>query len=328
MKRYRIAGHSVASQVELPELAMEPGTEPPDVVMAKMERAVEVVEEAYPEEDFAPRDFLRRRDGALPTHSLRTPAGMRLRLDTGVRRIEFAGDDLPRTPLTHALIDFALPCLLSSSSDAVLHGALLESGGSCVAVLGESGSGKSTLAAAWLERGHRFMGDDWFVLSTGADGLLAHASHPSIRLRWEDERLVALGATSARGPMPGFSKRWYSFAPDGPAFHGQPAPLRAVVLLSRVQGPEQGFRSRTPDSQESLRGLLSATICLEMNSAGRWSTLLPLLAEVERKVAIRVLSVGDVAAQSGAIVKEIEELLCRETGPDERSSAGSGRNSG
>lgn len=327
MKRYRIAGRSVSSQVELPELVAVPGTEPPDVVMAKMDRAVEAVEEAYPEEDFAPRDFLRRNDGEVPTHSLRTPAGMRLRLDPGAGRIEFAGDGAPRTSLTHSLVDFALPYLLSSSPDAVLHGALLESGGSCVAVLGESGSGKSALAAAWLAREHRFMGDDWFVLTSGTDGLLTHASHASIRLRWKDERLLSLGATSARGPMPGFSKWWYSFAPNGPAFRSQPAPLRAVVLLRRDEGPKRGFRSRTPNSQEVLRGLVSATICLEMNSAKRWSTLLPLLAEVERKVAIRELSVSDVAAQSGAIVKEIEELPCREVGLDERSSTETGRNS-
>jgi hypothetical protein len=88
-----------------------------------------------------------------------------------------AGLDWQRT-----LLSKVLPAVSVMRGYEGLHAAALDTPQGAVAILAPSGMGKSTLALALLARGWPLLADDVAVLSTGAQGVLAHPGTPHMNV--------------------------------------------------------------------------------------------------------------------------------------------------
>ncbi|HQR65941.1 MAG TPA: hypothetical protein PLB02_00945 [Thermoanaerobaculia bacterium] len=287
----------------------------PECTVARMERAALTAQPEWPRRPQSPRDFIRKGAGTDGSWWLRTADGRVHRVDPAARLVECDPDSEPGLALTHDVVDYALPNLLSCGGCAVLHGALLETDSGCVAALGESGVGKSTLAARWVRSGRRFMSDDWFVVRPEGRRFLAYPSHPSIRLRERSSELVSRGTAEETDSPAAFDKFWYAFPPGSAAYCAEPRELRGLAFLRRPSDRTGRKRTAPIGSREAMASLVSSLILLEIDSAERWGTLLPLLARLEAGVPRAAVSLpGSAEDEAGAegVIGAIEELVSRE----------------
>lgn len=110
-----------------------------------------------------------------------------------------------------------------------LHAACLRFGNGVVAFSGRSGAGKSTLAAMLIDRGRAMLADDVTLLDLSGEGPpVALPSFPRVKL-WQDAldrlRIEASGLERVSRDMEKFK------LPVAGAFHAQPEPLRAIVMI-------------------------------------------------------------------------------------------------
>ena len=283
--RYGVSGFVVESVLPLRGLVpVDDDGRPPEYTVSRLDEAVRNSQPEWPRQPSGPRDFIRKSGREPDAWWLRTEDARTHRVHPSTGLVEFDAGSSPGLALTHSVVDFALPNLLSCGERVVLHGALLETQTGCVAALGESGVGKSTLAARWVRSGRRFLSDDWFVLRREGERLIAYPSHPSIRLRARDLELAARGGVEETDSPSAFSKVWYAFPPGSAVYGSEPRELRGVALLRRP-GNGTGLARTVPlGSRDAMTGLVSALVLLEIDSAERWRTLLPLLARVEAGV--------------------------------------------
>ncbi|MFN7986182.1 MAG: hypothetical protein U0529_01840 [Thermoanaerobaculia bacterium] len=176
----------------------------------------------------------------------------------------------------HVVLDLAVPLELSRRGPLVFHGAVVESGGRAIAVLGDSGAGKSTVAAAWAARGGRFLADDWFVAEEEGRGFRVRPTHPSLRVGLgtpapAGERLFAdLAMPEARG------RRWLVVSPESALFATSRLPLEKIVVWKRSSEVD-GATGRRLSTSETMDALLRAFFALELESAALWADSLPRL---------------------------------------------------
>lgn len=116
-----------------------------------------------------------------------------------------------------------------------LHASCLRFGTGVAAFSGRSGAGKSTLAAMLIDRGRAMMADDVTLLDLSEDGPpLALPSFPRVKL-WQDAldrmQIDAADLERVTGGMDKFK------LPVVDAFHPEPAPLRAIVMID----PESSY---------------------------------------------------------------------------------------
>lgn len=126
------------------------------------------------------------------------------------------------------LLSRVLPIVAVAIGHEALHAAAVQTPVGVVAVAGASGAGKSTLAAELVRRGHRLVGDDVLVVGHGPDGVVAFPGGAHLSLAPGEES--ALGA-EVLGELGG--KLWAVVADAA----REPAPVAAVVLLERGEGP-------------------------------------------------------------------------------------------
>ncbi|MGC6331203.1 hypothetical protein [Rhizorhabdus sp. FW153] len=110
-----------------------------------------------------------------------------------------------------------------------LHSACLRFGNGVVAFSGRSGAGKSTLAAMLIDRGRAMLADDVTLLDLSEDGApVALPSFPRVKL-WQDAldrmQIDATGLERVTGDVEKFK------LPVAEAFHAQPLPLHAIVMI-------------------------------------------------------------------------------------------------
>jgi hypothetical protein len=306
--RYSVSGLLVKSVLPLCGLCPTDDGFPPEYTVSQMDRATRDVQPEWPAGQSGPRDFIRKSGGESVFYWLRTGDAQALRIHPAAGLVEFDPDSSPGLALTHGIVDFALPNLLSCSDQIVFHGALLETEEGCVAALGESGVGKSTLAASWVRAGRRFLSDDWFVLRPEGERLLAYPSYPSIRLRSRDRELSSCGGVEEIDSQPGFSKIWYSFGPGSAAYCSEPRELRGVAFLRRGGNGTGKTRLASLGSREAVADLVSALVLLEIDSSERWEFLVPLLARVEADVRMEEVYLPEGTEYSADVVKAIERL--------------------
>jgi len=306
--RYSVSGGLVKSAVPLCGLVPADDDELPEYTVSRMDRATRAARPPWPPGQNGPRDFVRKSGGEFVFYWLRTADAQTYRIHPAARLVELEPDAAPTLALTHGVIDFALPNLLSCGDRIVLHGALLETEMGCIAALGEAGVGKSTLTALWVRAGHRFLSDDWFVLRPEGERLLAYPSYSSIRLRSPDRALVSVGGREEGVSQPGFSKIWYSFGPGSVAWCSEPRDLRGVVFLRRPAAGTGKTRLSSPGSREAVAGLISSLVLLEIDSPERWEFLVPLLARVEAGVRMEKLDIPEGTDGPVAARKVIEDL--------------------
>jgi len=145
-----------------------------------------------------------------------------------VRQIALNGT--PDATVEHLYLNQVLPLAWSRQRKLVFHGSAVEAGGGAVAFLGESGRGKSTLAAAFAVDGARFLTDDGLLVEFNDGRLMAHPSHPSVRL-WEDSQEALIGADAQLAPALEYTLKARILAGDAIRFCGEPRQLHRFYFL-------------------------------------------------------------------------------------------------
>ncbi len=238
MRRYAVAGLTLTSEVDLPELPeAERGTSD--------DWKFEVVPQ-LPSSGRNLQGHLTRDAEGEPWRILRLD-GERLFLAfpddaefvvlAGERRIVCAAPS--RTPdglLRHLLLDQVIPHALALEGSAVLHASAVSTPEGALAFIGPSGAGKSSLAAGFAAEGDRLLSDDFLPLWEGACGFVAIPTYPALRL-WPDsqEFFEALGEDGEVAE--GTHKRRLLMRDERA---GAAVPLAAIVTLA-AEDPSPGL---------------------------------------------------------------------------------------
>jgi hypothetical protein len=132
--------------------------------------------------------------------------------------------------IRHLLIDQVVPRVLALDGSLVLHASAVATDEGALAFVGPSGYGKSSLAAGFVTGGARPLADDFLVLSEGDDRFAVLPAYPGLRL-WPDSAAFFGGAVE--GPV---SENNDKVRVDlGRRLDRTAAvPLRALVVLSET----------------------------------------------------------------------------------------------
>lgn len=142
-------------------------------------------------------------------------------------------NNTPAATVEHLYLNQVLPLAWSRQRKMVFHGSAVEVGGGAAAFLGESGRGKSTLAAAFAVRGAGFLTDDGLLVEPTGGQLLAHPSHPSVRL-WADSQEALIGHDADLAPAVEYTSKARILADKALRFCGEPRPLKGVYFLQEA----------------------------------------------------------------------------------------------
>lgn len=225
--RYRIAGLTVSSDVEIPGLHAGAGDATVDVEIARgaTPERLEDPTAAGPNWAMTPGAFL-----------LRAPGIARFWLTGGAAityqpEPEAASDDVAAF-----LTGTTFGILLHQRGLVVLHASGVVVSGQAVLFMGPSGAGKSTLATALAQRGYPLVTDDFCVV--GADGAGRPLVHPDGRLPklWA-QAIRHLDLAERQGPA--VRGRLSKFYVEPLQVAASPAPLRCgpVYALQEARGP-------------------------------------------------------------------------------------------
>jgi hypothetical protein len=226
--RYRIAGLTVSSDVDIPGLhAGGSDQAPADVAIAEGLVPDQLADAAASGPNWAMGDgvFL-----------LRVPGIARFRL-TGGRSIAYAVEpDAAPGDVAAFLTGTVFGILLHQRGLVVLHASGVSVGGQAALFMGPSGAGKSTLATALAQRGYPLVTDDFCVV--GADGAGRPLVHPDGRLPklWAHSiRHLDLAARQGAAVRGRLSK--FYVEPPRAAASPEPLPCGPVYALREARGP-------------------------------------------------------------------------------------------
>jgi hypothetical protein len=244
--RYRIAGLTVSSDVEMPGAYAEaPDTGPADILIeaASVPQSLEGAVATGPTWAMRPDQFL-----------FRVPGIARFLLSSG-RTIAYelepaaeAGD------VTAFLVGAVFGILLHQRGLVVLHASGVELDGRAALFLGASGAGKSTLAAALVQRGYRLVTDDFCVVSLDADARPIVNPDGRLPKLWAQAiKHLDLGDRQGR-PVRGRLAKFYMERMATPAA-ARPLPTGPVYALREARAPfESGIeRPNVVDAALLLR---------------------------------------------------------------------------
>jgi hypothetical protein len=149
-------------------------------------------------------------------------------LDPAAERLLCAPGDPDALAWQRVLLSRVLPVVAIARGYEALHAAAVGTPAGVVAIVGASGAGKSTLAAELVRRGHELFGDDVLVCGRGPEGVVAYPGGAHLSFEPGGEEGIAAEVLGELG-----GKLWATVA--GAAV--EPAPIAAVVLLERGEGP-------------------------------------------------------------------------------------------
>lgn len=183
-----------------------------------------------------------------------------------------------------------------------LHAACLRFGRGVAAFSGRSGAGKSTLAAMLIDRGRAMMADDVTLLDLSEDGPpRALPSFPRVKL-WQDAldrmKIDAADLERVTGGMDKFK------LPVVDAFHPEPTPLRAIVMID----PEASYdgqltRLRPTDLLQRSKDLVYRLPAIRRMGLARWQ-----MAQMMRIIPIPAYTVGRVKPQDvDRLIEQLDE---------------------
>ena len=228
MHRYRIAGLTVASDVEMPgAYAEDPGIGPTDIHIgaATVPERLEDAAASGPTWAMRPDQFL-----------MRVPGIARFLLSGG-RSIAYELEPAAEPgDVVAFLVGTVFGILLHQRGLVVLHASGVELNGRAALFLGASGAGKSTLAAALAQRGYRLVTDDFCVISLDADG--GPFVNPDGRLPklWA-QSIKQLDLEGRQGrPVRGRLAKFYMEQMGTPAA-AEPLPTGPVYALREARAP-------------------------------------------------------------------------------------------
>jgi hypothetical protein len=125
------------------------------------------------------------------------------------------------------MLDQVLPLALSQQGRIALHASGLVIDGQAIGIVAPSGSGKSTLASTLARDGAALMCDDCLVALPRAGGWIAMPWYPGLRL-WPDN--AEAGKSGAQARVAHYTAKVR--VGESLRFHGSPAPLAALYVLS------------------------------------------------------------------------------------------------
>jgi hypothetical protein len=224
MNRYRAFGLSIASEMILPELILDP--DPSGTADLEIQETKAEISE----------------DDALSGGNGTPPDGLSFRLSIngiadflieGGDRITFrrADPDVEDANIRLFLLGSCLGSALQQRGCVVLHGnAVTTDGKTCRIVVGHSGAGKSTSAALAYQQGARILADDVCAITLDAEGTpWVHPSYPQLKLWKASADLLGISVEGLRRVHKDEEK--YKL-PIKDRFWPTPLPLAEVIELS------------------------------------------------------------------------------------------------
>ncbi len=232
MHRYRIAGLTVSSDVEMPGAYAEAldDDKPADILI----EAAPVPERLAGAVSIGPTWSMR------PDQFLLHVPGVARFLLTGGRAIAYELEPAAEPGDVAAfLVGTVFGILLHQRGLVVLHASGVELDGCAALFLGASGAGKSTLAAALMQRGYRLITDDFCVVSLDAGGRPMVNPDGRLPKLWE-QAITHLGLGDRQGrPVRGRLAKFYMERMAGPALAARPLPTGPVYVLREARGPHE-----------------------------------------------------------------------------------------
>jgi hypothetical protein len=226
-------------------------------------------------------------------------------LDSAAERLLCAPLEPSSLAWQRVLLSRVLPVVAIARGYEALHAAAVQTPAGVVAIVGGSGAGKSTLAAELIRRGHGLIGDDVLVVGSGAGGVLAFPGGAHLSLEAGDEEGLEAEVLGELG-----GKLWAVVGEPA----SEPAPVAAVVLLERGEGPVEA-------QELSASPLTLAPFMLGLpDEEGRDARRFGLYADLVEAGRLLRLS-GSTSAPVGEFAGALEQAV----GTPAMASAGEGR---
>ena len=247
MHRYRIAGLTVSSDVEMPGAYAEDADATTADILIETGAVPEQLAGAVtigPTWAMRPDQFL-----------MRVPGIARFLLTRG-RTIAYQLEPAAEPDDVVAfLVGTIFGILLHQRGLVVLHASAVEQNGRAAVFLGTSGAGKSTLAAALVQRGYRLVTDDFCVVSLDDEGRPIVDPDGRLPKLWTQAiKSLDLGDRQGR-PVRGRLAKFYMEQMATPAATARPLPTGPVYALRETRAPfESGIeRPNVVDAALLLR---------------------------------------------------------------------------
>lgn len=228
LRRYRVAGLSVASEIDLPGLiAAAPNGSTAQVTISRGSVAEDLPAPSStgPTWQIAGNQFL-----------LRIPGIARFLLNAGREIVVAAEHDAGDADIAVFILGTVFGILLHQREQIVLHASAVRVGGKAVLFCGPSGAGKSTLAAALAQHGFPLVTDDLCTLALDQGAVpFVHPDGRQLKL-WAQaiNRLDLAGQRGAR--VRECLEKYYV---DPAEAFTEPLPLGAVYALREARPPHR-----------------------------------------------------------------------------------------
>ena len=225
MRFYRIAGLSVASEIDLPGLAT---IDPPPAAQVTIRWGTPP--ETLPDTTASGATWQIAGKQML----FRIPDIARFLLDDGREIVVSPESEAAVADVPVFILGTVFGILLHQREQVVLHASAVEVNGRAVLFCGASGAGKSTLAAALTERGYPLVTDDFCALTLDGPGApLAQSDGRQLKL-WA-QAIDRLELASSRGAHVRKSLEKFYVKPR--EVFTAPLPLAAVYILREARPP-------------------------------------------------------------------------------------------
>jgi hypothetical protein len=306
VRRYRLFGLQVASEIELPELfGIEAGAQSGAADIMIVRGAVVAAGAGSVDGVMAVGD------GA----TLEVADVARFHVVGGKTITVDARPGAPEANVRLFLLGSASAILIYQRGLLPLHANAVEIGGRAVAFLGESGAGKSTLAAWFNDRGARILSDDVCVIEFGGGGAddgapLAMPGLPRYRL-WRDA-LIRSGRNAADHPRSYLGDDDYDkYDVAVPAAYSADAPLPVAALYVLERGetfavePLDGMAATQALFAHSYRGGYLSVIG---GHEAHWRSCMRLIHSIPVFRAQRRWDVAAIDEQNAALLDHARGL--------------------
>jgi hypothetical protein len=264
---YSLAGLTVVSDVELPELLPGSGAAP-DVTIRLSGRLPEV----------ADLQELGAGWWAGPAAVRIEVAGVaRFHVQEGSRILVDVAPGAAAADVRLYLLGSAFGALLHQRSLLPLHAAGIVLDNGCFAIGGDSGAGKSTLSAFIRQRGYRSLADDVLAVERRAAGALALPGYPQTKLWADTARALGLEA-GGRARVDGTRDKYYFDIDRNAAFCGEARPLRRFYVLCEAETVPSITRVGSAEALTLLTANTYRPFLLQ--PMGRWASHFAACAEL------------------------------------------------
>ena len=199
---------------------------------------------------------------------------------------------VPPEVFRRVLLDHVLPRALHRAGIPVLHASAVAGRRGALLFLGGTGAGKSSVAALLAVRGLRLLADDGVRLEVSGRRLLAHPSHPFLRLR--EPLLSRLPALLRRriDATPGHSPKGVLDARRAPLRWARgPVPVAAAFVLARSRTGEYAVSPRPLQPRAAALALLGATFRADPWDPRAFARDLEVLGEAACRIPVHRLLV-------------------------------------